>query len=103
MLGLVTIFVFIFVVRPMMATLAKPEKETKTVMVQGPNGQMVTVQAPVEGPAQALPPTATEQMIEMSQINGAIQARSIEKVGEVASRNPQETVAILRQWIHGAG
>jgi flagellar M-ring protein FliF len=101
-LGLVTVFVFIFVVRPMMATLAKPDSETKTVMVQGPNGQMVTVQAPAEGPAPALPPTATEQMIEMSQINGAIQARSIEKVGEVASKNPQETVAILRQWIHGA-
>ncbi len=101
-LGLVTVFVFLFVVRPMMATLSRPDKETKTVMVQGPNGQMVTVQTPVEGPPAELPPTATEQMIEMSQINGAIQARSIEKVGEVASKNPQETVAILRQWIHGA-
>ena len=101
-LGLVTVFVFLFVVRPMMATLSKPELETRTVMVQGPNGQMVTVQAPAELAAPDLPPTATEQMIEMSQINGAIQARSIEKVGDVASKNPQETVAILRQWIHGA-
>ncbi len=71
-------------------------------MVQGPNGQVVTIQAPVDQAGPEPPPTATEQMIEMSQINGAIQARSIEKVGEVASKNPQETVAILRQWIHGA-
>jgi len=100
-LGLVTVFVFLFVVRPLMSTISRAERETKTVMVQGPNGQMVTVQAPAALPGAETPPTATEQMIEMSQINGALQARSIEKVGEVASKNPQETVAILRQWIHG--
>jgi flagellar M-ring protein FliF len=73
-------------------------------MVQGPNGQMMAIAAPANAASTAAanePPTATEQMIEMSQISGAIQARSIEKVGEVASKNPQETVAILRQWIHG--
>ena len=101
-LGLVSIFVFLFVVRPLMATLGKADKEVQTVMVQGPNGQMVTVQQPAQLAGPEPPPTATEQMIEMSQINGAIQARSIEKVGEVASKNPQETVAILRQWIHGS-
>jgi flagellar M-ring protein FliF len=100
-LGLVSIFVFLFVVKPLMATIGRPDKEGRTVMVQGPNGQMVTVQQPAALAAPEPAPTMTEQMIEMSQINGAIQARSIEKVGEVASRNPQETVAILRQWIHG--
>jgi flagellar M-ring protein FliF len=39
-------------------------------------------------------------MIELNQVNGAIQARSLEKVGELASKNPQETVTILRQWLH---
>jgi flagellar M-ring protein FliF len=102
-LGLVSIFVFLFVIRPLMSTIAAPDKNVKTVMVQGPNGQVVAIPAPAAPPPGAdTPPTATEQMIEMSQINGAIQARSIEKVGEVASKNPQETVAILRQWIHGA-
>jgi flagellar M-ring protein FliF len=102
-LGLVTIFVFLFVIRPLMATISAPDKNPKTIVVQGPNGQTVVVAAPpaLAGPAEEAPPTSTEQMIEMSQINGAIQARSIEKVGEVASKNPQETVAILRQWIHG--
>ncbi len=101
-LGLVSIFVFLFVIRPLMSTIAAPDKAVKTVMVQGPNGQVVAIPAPVAPPPGAdTPPTATEQMIEMSQINGAIQARSIEKVGDVASKNPQETVAILRQWIHG--
>jgi flagellar M-ring protein FliF len=102
-LGLVSIFVFLFVIRPLMNSISAPDKNVKTVMVQGPNGQVVAIPAPAAPPPGAdTPPTATEQMIEMSQINGAIQARSIEKVGDVASKNPQETVAILRQWIHGA-
>ncbi len=102
-LGLVSIFVFLFVIRPLMNTISAPDKNVRTVMVQGPNGQVVAIPAPAAPPPGAdTPPTATEQMIEMSQINGAIQARSIEKVGDVASKNPQETVAILRQWIHGA-
>ncbi len=107
-LAIVSVFVFLFVVRPMMAMIAAPDKNTKTVMVKANNGQMVAVTAPAEAagalaaPTLNEPPTATEQMIEMSQISGAIQARSVEKVGEVASKAPQESVAILRQWIHGA-
>jgi flagellar M-ring protein FliF len=106
-LAAVSAFVFLFVIRPLMNTIKGPEK-TQTVMVQSATGQMVAVQAPVgpDGkpipPAPDAPPTATEQLIEISAFNGAIQARSIEKVGEVASKNPQETVAILRQWIHGS-
>lgn len=108
-LGLVTIFAFLFVVRPFMAQLSKEHREAKTVMVKAPDGQMVAVSAPpaaaaalATASAAVVPPTATEQMIEMSQINGAIQQRSIDRVGEVATQNPQETVAILRQWLHGA-
>jgi len=101
-LGLVPIFVFLFVIRPLMATISAPDKAAKTVVLQGPNGQTVTVAAPAALTGTETPPTDTEKMIEMSQINGAIQARSVEKVGEVASKNPQETVAILRQWVHGA-
>ncbi len=106
-LGLVTVFVFLFVVRPFMATLNSVDKDVKTVMIKAPDGKMVAVAAPsasaaaLAGTGLIEPPTATEQMIEMSQISGALQARSIEKVGEVATQNPQETVAILRQWIHG--
>jgi flagellar M-ring protein FliF len=101
-LAAVSAFVFLFVIRPLMATIKGPEKPQQMITVQGPNGQVMTVAAPA-GPSalDKAPPTATEQLIEMSQFNGAIQARSIEKVGEVASKNPQETVAILRQWIHG--
>jgi flagellar M-ring protein FliF len=29
-----------------------------------------------------------------------VHQQSIQKVGELASRNPYETVSILRQWMH---
>jgi flagellar M-ring protein FliF len=102
-LALVTVFVFLFVVKPFMGMIKAPEK-TQQIMVQGANGQMIAVAAPAGSgqPSAADEPTATEQMIQMSQVSGAIQQRSIEKVGEIASKNPPETVAILRQWLHGA-
>jgi flagellar M-ring protein FliF len=102
-LALVTVFVFLFVVKPFMGMIKMPEK-VQQIMVQGANGQMVAIAAPPgqAGPSAADEPTMTEQMIQMSQISGAIQQRSIEKVGEIASKNPPETVAILRQWLHGA-
>ncbi len=102
MFGVLTIFIFLFVIRPLMKQMSAPEKATAGV---GPGGIML---APgiagvpqIAGPASNEPPTQTEQMIEFAQVNGAIQARSIERVGEVAAKAPQETVAVLRQWLHG--
>jgi flagellar M-ring protein FliF len=38
-------------------------------------------------------------MIEMAQVQGQVHAQSIQKVGELASRNPNETVSIIREWL----
>jgi flagellar M-ring protein FliF len=29
-----------------------------------------------------------------------VHAQSVEKVGEIAERNPQEAVSIIRSWLH---
>lgn len=42
----------------------------------------------------------TSRMIDFAQVQGTVHAQSIQKVGELAERNPQETVSILRQWLH---
>jgi flagellar M-ring protein FliF len=39
-------------------------------------------------------------MIDIAQVQGQVHAQSIQKVGELAQRNPQETVSIIRQWLH---
>jgi flagellar M-ring protein FliF len=42
----------------------------------------------------------TARMIEMAKANGQIHAESIARIGDMVQTNPQETVAVLRTWIH---
>ena len=46
--------------------------------------------------------THTSQMIDIAQVQGQVHAQSVQKVGELAERNPHETVAIVRSWLHEA-
>ncbi|MCC7348738.1 MAG: flagellar M-ring protein FliF [Variibacter sp.] len=40
------------------------------------------------------------KMIDIAQVRGQVHAQAVQKVGELAERNPHETVAIIRQWLH---
>ncbi|HVY00295.1 MAG TPA: flagellar basal-body MS-ring/collar protein FliF [Pseudorhodoplanes sp.] len=44
--------------------------------------------------------THTSQMIDIAQVQGQVHAQSVQKVGELADKNPQETVSIIRTWLH---
>jgi flagellar M-ring protein FliF len=48
----------------------------------------------------AAEPSETSKMIDIAQIQGQVHAQSVQKVGEIADRNPRETVSIIRQWLH---
>jgi len=52
-------------------------------------------------PLQALP-SQTSTMIDIAQVKGQVHAQSIQKVGELADRNPHETVSIVRGWLNDA-
>jgi flagellar M-ring protein FliF len=39
-------------------------------------------------------------MIDIAQVQGQVHAQSVQKVGQLAQQNPQETVSIIRQWLH---
>ena len=41
-----------------------------------------------------------DQMIDMNQVEGRVRASTIRKIGEIVEKHPQETVAILRSWLH---
>jgi flagellar M-ring protein FliF len=47
-------------------------------------------------------PSQASKMIDMAQVQGQVHAQSMQKVGELAERNPHETVAIVRQWLQDA-
>ena len=44
---------------------------------------------------------ATAHMMEIAKVNGQIRAETVDQVGNMVVTNPQETVAVLRNWIHG--
>ena len=46
------------------------------------------------------PPSQTAQMIDIAQVQGQVHAQSLEKVADLAQKHPEETVSIIRQWLH---
>jgi flagellar M-ring protein FliF len=58
-----------------------------------------TVHAALADGTLAVPTSQTSKMIDMAQVQGQVHAESMQKVGELAERNPNETVAIVRQWL----
>jgi flagellar M-ring protein FliF len=45
----------------------------------------------------------TSQMIDLAQVQGQVHAQSVQKVGDIADKNPRETVSIIRQWLQESG
>jgi flagellar M-ring protein FliF len=50
------------------------------------------------GPA-LLPGSNANQLIDVAQVQGQVHAQAVHRVGELAERNPNETAAIVRQWL----
>ena len=42
----------------------------------------------------------TSAMIDVAKVQGQVHAQSVQKVGELAERNPHEAVSIIRSWLH---
>jgi flagellar M-ring protein FliF len=47
-------------------------------------------------------PNQTAKMIDIAQVQGQVHAQSVQKVGELADKNPSEAVSIIRSWLHEA-
>ena len=90
-LGLLVLFM---VVRPMVKRiLASEDIKALTAAVLPPEPEANAQGTPALGPG------ATAQLIDVAQVQGQVHAQSVHRVGELAERNPNETVAILRQWL----
>jgi flagellar M-ring protein FliF len=92
--------VLLFVVRPLIRRIVTPDESARALAAPAP---ALAPHAPAEAslPApRAKADNPAARLIEVAQIQGEVQQQSIQKVGELADRNPHETVAIIRQWIH---
>ena len=94
-LGLVVLFM---VVRPLVKRILTSE-EIAALVAPTP-----ALPEPASAPAatgQALIPgnPGAAQLLDVAQVQGQVHAQSVHRVGELADRNPNETVAIVRQWL----
>ena len=94
-LGLI---VLLLVVRPLVRRIIAPERAKPAIAGQGDAAAALAAGVDVEE-IKAVP-SATSKMIDIAQVQGQVHAQSVQKVGEIADRNPTETVAIIRSWLH---
>jgi flagellar M-ring protein FliF len=87
--------VLLFVIRPLVRRIVTPDESAPLAPTQAP-----TVAPALPEPSLIAADNPAARLIEVAKIQGEVQAQSIQKVGELADRNPHETVSILRQWIH---
>jgi flagellar M-ring protein FliF len=98
LLGLVVLFM---VVRPLVKKiLASEELAALTNAVTAPPEEIAKVAGP--GAPGGLIPGGTAHLIDVAQVQGQVHAQSVHRVGELAERNPNETAAIVRQWLSEA-
>ena len=122
LLGLVVLFM---VVRPLVRRVITPEgaqtpfaaapaaavpavtAETAAaagMMLPGVNGNITSTGGPnvsiVGGDEAVAISNRTSAMIDIAKVQGQVHAQSMQKVGELADKNPHEAVSIIRNWLH---
>ncbi len=105
---LMTILVLFLVVRPLMKRmLEKPEVEeaNEDGAIVGPDGQPMVMDddgnmVRASEAEEAVHPTM--QAIEQAQLQGALQADTLIRVGELVEENPEEAAKIVRLWLQDA-
>jgi len=93
LLGLVVLFM---VIRPLVKRIITEEAAAPPV-----EAPAVAEGAPAAAIVPSLVPATnnTAALIDVAQVQGQVHAQSVHRVGELAERNPNETAAIIRQWL----
>ncbi|GGI19871.1 flagellar basal-body MS-ring/collar protein FliF [Bradyrhizobium guangdongense] len=95
LLGLVVMFM---VIRPLVKRILASDEVAAAIsgVLSGP---AASEDAAPAAAGQALIPGGAASAIDVATIQGQVHAQSVHRVGELAERNPNETVAIIRQWL----
>jgi flagellar M-ring protein FliF len=109
-MAVVAILMMLFIVRPLLRgamggggpmALMGPQGGRLTT---GPDGQTMQITTdPVTGQQMALPAPGNEQLeqkIDIARIEGQVKASSVKRVAEFVDKHPEESVSIIRTWLH---
>ena len=101
-MALLATIVILVVVRPLVRRIVTVETRLPAAPAGAALGGPASDEAVAAAIAEGAPAISshTSKMIDIAQVQGQVHAQSIQKVGELAEKNPNETVAIIRQWLH---
>jgi flagellar M-ring protein FliF len=109
--GIVGILLIFFVLRPIMKSAGNAGGAAGAPMLvaggggpvlagQAPGGQLAFASA-AGGEALALPAASDmDQRIDIARIEGQVKLSSVKKVADFVDKHPDESVSILRSWLH---
>jgi flagellar M-ring protein FliF len=110
-LALVAILILFFVLRPLIRSATSGGGGTALIpsgggvttvttrVVTMPDGQQMTVDAATGQPL-ALPAPEIDHKIDLARIEGQVKASSVKRVSEFVEKHPEESVSIIRNWLH---
>jgi flagellar M-ring protein FliF len=105
-LALVAILILFFVLRPMIRSAAAGAAAMGNAMIPSGarvvttvDGQVVSIDQ-ATGQTLALPNPDVERGIDIARIEGQVKASSVKRVSEFVDKHPEESVSILRTWLH---
>jgi flagellar M-ring protein FliF len=104
-MGLLGLVVLLMVVRPLVRRILTPDERPLALPLGTPAAEGGMPEA-AGTPAAKVPeiirgePSQTAKMIDIAQVQGQVHAQSVQKVGELADKNPNEAVSIIRQWLN---
>lgn len=107
-LSILALIAMLFVLRPMFTRLALPGRATGSNMAlpRMEPGSNAPLTALVDGEQQAALPSpdstdaSDESLIDIAQVSGKVKQSSMRKIGELVSSHPDESISILRSWLH---
>ena len=117
-LSVVAVLVILLVLRPLathlVASSARAAQRASTTLAEenalltgatAPQHTQLAAPAPNRGMVAAAPsePSELESMIDMSQVEGKVKASSVQKISELVTSHPAETVAVIRSWMSQEG
>lgn len=108
-LSIVAILVILLVLRPLVMHFSAAAKNARATTA--PEEQALlpgqTAQAQLAGPGAAGMltggPSELETMIDMSSVEGKVKASSVQKISDLVTNHPNETVSVIRQWMSQEG
>jgi flagellar M-ring protein FliF len=101
---LLGIVVLLLVVRPLVRRILAPDpapapEVTIAAAIAGGDVQGAIAAGATAEDIKGVP-SQTAKMIDIAQVQGQVHAQSVQKVGDLADKNPNETVSIIRTWLH---